>query len=118
MRLTALSLQDFLLPAEGIVGSVVDDGVEVASRDIESRACAGELERGADIMRSDSVIPIAYVAKVMLLYVVGFLRTCTSLSTVNADPQIKTGYLHSQHWIVPVPYHTVSGVTDRKGCMW
>ncbi|XP_010907084.1 uncharacterized protein [Elaeis guineensis] len=62
--LAEIVVKDFLLPAEGIVGSVVDDGVEVASRDIESRACAGELERGADIMRSDSVIPIAMMDRI------------------------------------------------------
>ncbi|EHA8586431.1 hypothetical protein COCNU_scaffold000363G000030 [Cocos nucifera] len=56
--LAEIVVKDFLLPAEGIVGSVVDDGVEVSARDIESRACVGELEGGADIMRFNSVTPI------------------------------------------------------------
>ncbi|XP_008809193.2 uncharacterized protein LOC103720978 isoform X2 [Phoenix dactylifera] len=56
--LAEIVVKDFLLPAEGIVGSAIDDGVEVAARDIVSQACAGELEGGADIIRSDSVTSI------------------------------------------------------------
>lgn len=83
MTLTALSLQDFLLPAEGIVGSIVDDGVQVAAWDIKSRACAGELDGGADTVRSDSVTPIGYVVDAMFSYVVGFMRTFTLLPTYS-----------------------------------